>query len=114
VGPAHVMSPGDKVIKVGRSTGRQEGMVNGAVIQTWSDGQEVIEIGVIGEGVFADKGDSGALCLHENANGDFLAAGLIVGTHMETHLATVTPMWVLLEDISKELGESVELWEKGE
>ncbi|KAA8899028.1 hypothetical protein FN846DRAFT_191326 [Sphaerosporella brunnea] len=108
-----LLSPGTKVVKVGRTTGRQYGTVNGAIVQGWDDGHSTVEIGVIGHanGVFADSGDSGSLCVLEDKQGDLHAAGLVVDKHAELKLAIVTPMWALLEDVSRELGESVGFWE---
>lgn len=97
--------PGSKVIKVGRTTGRTEGVVNAAVIQSWQDGVVTVELGVIGTGgLFADKGDLGALCVQETADGTLHAAGLVIGKNTFLNLALVTPIAAVLDSIHRRTG----------
>lgn len=107
------LKPGASVIKIGRTTGHTEGVVNGVAIQIWESNiltQEVAVIASSGEtstGGFATTGDSGSLVV---SLVDLEAVGLVVGKNdVETpRWVAVTPLWAVMEDIKRVIGEEVE------
>ena len=69
-----LLRPGDRVVKVGRTTGLTEGPVNGTTFLSWQDGQVTAEIAVVDDedhSPFANKGDSGALCMVVDGDGQW-------------------------------------------
>ncbi|KAG0131771.1 hypothetical protein HOY82DRAFT_607524 [Tuber indicum] len=88
------------VDKVGRTTGSRRGLVNGYSVQHWHSSIETHEIAVMskerGKMVFADTGDSGG-CVFVKENGQYKAAGLLIGKNLETGFALVAPLAMVLE-----------------
>ncbi|KAI5811305.1 hypothetical protein DFH27DRAFT_20531 [Peziza echinospora] len=105
--PVH-LAPVNRVLKAGRATGVTFGTVSGAVVLSWEDGRLSSEIAVVGSGMaFADNGDSGALCVVEMLDGDLHAGGMVIGNCWRYRIAAVMPMWRLIRDVERELGERV-------
>lgn len=114
VGSPVLVGPGDRVMKSGRTTGYTHGVINGTVVQAWIDGRVSVEIGVLGSrAAFADHGDSGSLCITEDANQALHAAALVIGVNRRFHLAIITPLWTVLKDIEAKLGERVNFYQSG-
>ncbi|KAF8416200.1 hypothetical protein BGX38DRAFT_1244634, partial [Terfezia claveryi] len=65
--------PGDIVTKIGRTTAKTDGKVNGVGIVIWHGGEETSEIMILASGArvgeqFADLGDSGSMVFRSNAD----------------------------------------------
>ena len=100
------------LIKMGRTTGYPEGVVNGVAIKIWESGILTREVAVIassGEtstgGVATTRDSSSLVSLV-----DLEAVGLIVGKNdAETpRWVAVTPLWAVMEDTERVIGEEVE------
>lgn len=78
--------------------------IGGSTVGGWNVS---VEIGVVGDTLlFTDSGDCGSLCFMEDELG-IKAAGLVIGMNSRYHLAVVTPVWAVVEDIETKLGETV-------
>jgi hypothetical protein len=100
IGRVGLLGPGDKVLKVGRTTGITRGRVNGYYLQIWIGGGETQEICIIGDfgKVFADRGDSGAcLLLEDEHDGTRSAAGELIGKNLLRDIVFATPLPTILE-----------------
>ncbi|RPA97333.1 hypothetical protein L873DRAFT_1691306 [Choiromyces venosus 120613-1] len=108
------IEPGTSVIKIGRTTGQTEGIVNGAALQIWETGALTQEVAVISSsggtdtGCFATIGDSGSLVV--SLADPLEAVGLVVGKNDSgiPRWVAVTPLWAVIEDVERVIGKEVE------
>ncbi|KAG0643234.1 hypothetical protein HOY80DRAFT_946694 [Tuber brumale] len=88
--------PGAHVEKIGRSTGPQDGVVNGYFLQRWHSSQSTHEIAIVSNGgAFAELGDAGG-CVFEKSNEGNKAAGIVIGTNRRDDFTLATPLDLIL------------------
>jgi len=70
------------------------GLLNSFVVQQWITDKMTTEIGIIGR-AFGRKGDSGAAAID---------AAMIIGPNLKEDLCVVTPITLIIGDISRKFG----------
>jgi hypothetical protein len=90
--------PGLSVQKIGRSTGVTCGKVNRATLIHWDNGAPTHEIAIIAPRgkPFASSGDPGG-CVFGVEDGQYKAAGLLIGKAVEANIAFATPLYLILQ-----------------
>ena len=92
--------PNMPVTKTGRSTGVTEGLVNGFVVQKWTADKVTTEIGIMGT-AGGLKGDSGAAAIDTET---LKVVAMLIGLNLREDSCVVTPITLIIEDISGKFG----------